>query len=124
MAKIFIATFILFVVMIAVPCYSASDDGNELLAQCNAAVDRDTSNAEKILSGGFCVGFVQGITQMNQYYEMHSRKDAVFCTPQGGITNEKAERIVLKYLNEHPEELHEHKIILAIKAFVKALPCK
>lgn len=46
------------------------------------------------------------------------------CFPENGITNEQAVRIVLKYLNEHPAELHQDQTYLTFLAFRDAYRCK
>jgi hypothetical protein len=51
-------------------------------------------------------------------------KKALFCTPESGITNDQAARVVVKYLREHPERLHEKESLLAMAAFAEAFPCK
>jgi Rap1a immunity proteins len=114
----------------------ACADSNVLLRQCGAAVERlDRGVAEwgmrdlpKYDDSSFCIDFVQGITQSNLLYEgiLKDRvKDkAQFCLPSGGITNAQAARVVVKYLRDHPEELHRHEFTLAFWAFKDAFPCQ
>jgi hypothetical protein len=107
---------------------NAIGDGNELLTRCAVAVNfmDGTSKADsgaEFGNGMFCLGMMQGITSMNTFYEVELGKKALFCTPKA-ITNGQAARIVVKYLREHPEKLHEHDSLLAIEALMKAFPCK
>ena len=129
MKKNFIATImLLFLVTIAIPCYSADDDGNALLDNCKTVLNmggrthtvKGKDAPHKI---GYCRGLLRGLILSMQYYRVSSRKDALYCTPDD-ITSEQAVRVVVKYLEEHPEELHETDAILATKAFMQAFPCK
>lgn len=107
---------------------TAFADGNELLKSCNAALKDHSSvpSFESGLDAGFCLGFVQGVRQLNLMYQ-HSRERKVnrpfFCLPEDGIKNIQAIRIVTKFLSEHPEKLHEPEIALVIIAFIEAFPC-
>jgi hypothetical protein len=101
-------------------------DGNDLLKQCGVAVafidgarieTRDSPNIS------FCLGFLQGITQTNVLYQQAQKSDAQFCLPTSGITNGQAARIVVKYLRDHPEALHNGEFVLAVWAFKEAFPC-
>lgn len=106
----------------------AFSDGNELLSQCNAAINfmdypSQSHEDNDLFSMAFCLGLMQGMTNLNRIYEIQLNKRALFCTPDG-INNGQAARIVVKYLKEHPEMLHEHKIHLIVRAFQGAYPCK
>ncbi len=135
MEKVLITFGLLFIV--AMPCYADSldkidcDDGNCLLSKCstllNAADNIPTTRKDSSVMAyqlAFCAGLMQGITNMNKTYELMLKGDALFCTPEGGITNGQAARVVVKYLKDHPEKLHENESTLAIKAFIQAYPCK
>ena len=41
----------------------------------------------------------------------------------GNVTQGQVERIVKKYLQEHPKDLHEGRWALTVKALVDAFPC-
>ena len=105
---------------------NAFGDGNKLLTQCENALSINEGEAAKVDSiarAGFCLGMMQGMTSMNGYYQTLLGKKALFCLPEG-VTNGQAARVVVKYLKEHPEKLHEHESSLALWAFVEAFPCK
>jgi len=104
---------------------ASAQDGNELLRQCedtivdaNSLYDHDKI---RIFSAGACFGLMQGITHLNLFYQ--NKKNPLFCLPGDGITNGQAARVVIKYLRDHPEKLHEIGSLLAIAAFVQAFPC-
>jgi hypothetical protein len=47
---------------------------------------------------------------------------APLCIPKG-VTTEQGRRVVVKYLQEHPEELQNRGNVLTYLAFIKAFPC-
>ena len=67
---------------------------------------------------------MQGLTNLNKIYEVLLRDGALFCTPEQGVTNGEAARIVLKYLKDNPQKLDQNEVELAIQAFREAFPCK
>lgn len=106
----------------------AFGDGNELLSRCNAAINSMDNPSQLLdvtdfMGVGFCTGLLQGMTNLNRVYEIELNKKALFCTPNG-ITNGQTARIVVKYLKEHPEKLHENESVLAFLALQEAFPCK
>ncbi len=130
--KTVILTGILLVLLL--PAWAFAD-GNRLLRQCGSLVafldgaPADTSGEvldllEKHGEVSLCLGFIQGITQTNLLYQRVLDENAQFCLPAGGITNGQAARIVVKYLRDHPEDLHRHEFVLAFRAFKEAFPCK
>jgi hypothetical protein len=46
----------------------------------------------------------------------------VVCLPKGVIT-EQGLKVLVKYMDDHPEKLHDRTAELAFRAFVKAWPC-
>lgn len=99
-------------------------DGNTLLGQCLTAERGIDKNEvpDDIIGASLCLGFVQGVR--NTIQAMSSNSSIKVCIPKGGITNEQATRIVTSYLKKNPASLHEHEVLLTIKAFTDAYPCK
>ncbi|WP_341580825.1 Rap1a/Tai family immunity protein [Marinobacter metalliresistant] len=114
--------FSLFIVF----SFQANADGNDLLQKCNKAVQFMDSPPENPDFGsiGFCLGMMQGITNLNSVYEIRLEDEALFCGPEDGINNGQATRIVVKYLKDNPQDLHQHEGVLAIAAFMDAYPCE
>lgn len=108
--------------------------GNDLLRSCQTALrvsDRPTDSRDvgmivrEGVQMGSCTGFMQGITNANLFYQDHLKgRGLYFCLPEKGISNGQAARIVVKWLQEHPEELHNDAIVLAMVAFSSAFPCR
>ena len=130
--KTVILTGILLVLLF--PAWAVAD-GNRLLKDCGrlvafldgAAADTSGDVLDLLKKHGevsFCLGLMQGITQTNLLYQRDLGENAEFCLPAGGITNGQAARIVVKYLRDHPEDLHRHEFVLAFWAFKEAFPCK
>ena len=107
--------------------FEAADKGHELLTRCNTAVDiaegRITPTPTNAQDVGYCFGMMQGLRNLNQEYETLLEGKALFCLPRG-INNGQAARVVVKYLKDHPEELHQPAVVLAITAFKDAYPCQ
>jgi hypothetical protein len=85
---------------------SAMADGIDDLPGCKAATGRDA---------GFCMGIVEGLMWSLPGW-------GVVCLPKGVTTGEGL-KVLVKYMEDHPEELHDRTAELAFRAFVKAWPC-
>jgi hypothetical protein len=117
-----------FVLAVFVP-FTAAADGNDLLRQCAVAVDLSKGSPEKIskteaLQAGHCLGLVQGVVGTNKIYELTTAGNSAWvCTPGLGIENRQAVRVVVKYLEDHPEDLHLGDGTLVQLALQNAFPC-
>jgi len=45
-----------------------------------------------------------------------------FCFPDGSTKGQYA-RVLVRFLNDHPERLHEDEGVLVLEAFEQAFPC-
>lgn len=102
-------------------------DGSQLLADCGASdaikEGRGQSfDAKKFLDAGRRTGFIQGIVDMNTFYQAALKDAALFCSPNNS-TYGQALRIVVKYLRDHPEQLHKDEFDLAVAALSAVFPC-
>jgi hypothetical protein len=89
-------------------------DGNDLLLACGH-IDNDLSPPAQ-----YCIGYIGGA--LDDYALLVSEGNSKVCVPVGIPTTQLA-RIVLKYLNEHPDKLHYHGGELVILALSKSFPC-
>ena len=80
---------------------SAMADGIDDLPGCKAATGRDA---------GFCMGIVEGLMWSLPGW-------GVVCLPKG-VTTEQGLKVLVKYMDDHPEELHDRTAELAFRAFV------
>jgi hypothetical protein len=114
-----VVTFIAFAVGTSGGSQSASDatTGNGLLGSCQISIrsSEDRSYNENTFESwrdGFCVGLVTGVGNASPHV-----------CPDENVTNGQEKRVVLKYLQDHPEELHLDAATLVERALAKAFPC-
>jgi hypothetical protein len=103
----------------------ASSDGNKLLQQCKQVVrlSENDWNGIDVLDSSACMGQMKGILDMNSIYRvMLMDKGALFCPP-AEVTVGQSIRVVTKYLEDHPEELHEDSTVLIVKVLHKTFSC-
>jgi Rap1a immunity proteins len=93
-------------------------DGNWLQSTCGEYVKDNPSDAVKV---GACVGYITGFVEgwdLNGFASDGLR----LCFPNG-VTNEQLVKIVYKYLNDHPEELHLDAGNLVLHILNDTFPC-
>jgi hypothetical protein len=100
------------------PQGEATTTGNWLLVSCQLSlktVEDHTFNENEFESfrDGYCRGIVEGV----------SSASPKVC-PADNATYGQEVRVVVKYLQDHPEELHLRNTTLVEKALAKAFPCK
>ncbi|WP_454834749.1 Rap1a/Tai family immunity protein [Pseudomonas lini] len=105
-------------------------DGNALLQQCKDALTvMDGGTGKSPFGGGVCLGkidgTIDGIEVARGYYSAALGKtlSPFICWPKEPVAKEQQVRIVVKYLKEHPESLHESEASLITLAMAFAFPC-
>ncbi len=101
-------------------------DGNMLLNACTSALKEKLTDNSSVSDASWCIGYLQGIGSLKVYYDVMSRKGGnrlFYCVPDNVPVDQKI-RVVVKFLNDHPERLHELAIVLTIEALQQAFPCK
>lgn len=96
---------------VAEPDYSS---GNSVLPFCKSLVEGKSLEVWE----GTCAGIVSGLLWVGRSLPPERR----FCFPKGA-TIIQAERIVIKYLDQHPEQLHLDFRGLVLDALKNAWPC-
>ena len=79
-------------------------------------MDKNNNTVNTVQGGlhvGFCLGIVKGVTDTS----------TKVCPPKEVNVGQNV-RVVLKYSQDHPEELHVNQSPLIEKALSKAFPCK
>ena len=112
---------------------AASADGNELLTNCKLAEAAITPDGYRhnIADGfevGYCVGAIHTFKGRIEYiykqdppgYQSPKPRN---CEIPEGVTNEQLIRVLVKYLEEHPDLLHIWEAGLLDAAFRHAFPC-
>jgi len=122
---------IFFVLLGPMVCYADGKkyDGNELLSNCKRALatrSKDVSWEELCTSeysSGYCYAFIIGVASTLLLNSNESKNSPVLCmSPQ--VTVGQFVRVVVKHLENHPEELHQHGAMLVSQALKEAFPCK
>lgn len=99
-------------------------DGNKLLENCKAAVTfMESKQLKDEFKIGVCFGMIQGVRNTMINLNNAVRMEYQLCWPENGISNGQAARIVVKYLEENPADLHKDEVLLAMGAFVNAYRC-
>lgn len=93
----------------------AYTDGNSLLADCE-------NSAPMAIS--LCVGYLRGVFDSYTANVSAAYISPFICHPPEGLELGQIERIVTKYLNEHPEKLHKSGASLVLAAMGEAFPCE
>ncbi len=123
---------VIFFLVCTSSAFGASTDGNEVLGKCQTAirvVDEGRLSQSDSSDSMWCMGWIEGVLDMNRLSELmvetgvSKKGDPYFCAPDG-IQVGQAVRVVVKYLQDHPEQLHARGIVLAVAALQKAFPCK
>ena len=87
--------------------------GSELLGYCEN---------EGVYSQGLCDGFIDGVGDGFQSFALYIGRRLPFCYPQDA-TVEQVRRVIVKYLEEHPQDLHYSAAESAFIALGDAFPC-
>jgi|SRR5271157_316949 len=83
--------------------------GNNFISRCDPAPDAWID--------GFCRGYIAGLAEPGPLLTF-----APNCPPKGATYGQDY-LIVVKYIRNHPEELHKETNILALEALREAFPC-
>jgi Rap1a immunity proteins len=97
---------------------SAAQDlnsANHMLPACKALVIGTVAPGISQSNVGRCLGMVEGLDVLSAF--------GVYCPP-AGATNGQRIRVIVTYIEAHPERMHEHYGLLAIDAMKRAWPCK
>jgi len=102
-------------------------DGNELLRDCKANIEV-LDNPKKAGQDDFikltsCLNILHGLLDMHEIYTQMFNSPKIFCVPESVNLGQLAQ-VVVKYLNDNPQILHELDTLLIIKALKNAYPCK
>lgn len=87
--------------------------GSQLLELCESGSVADQS---------VCTGYIMGIADITVTYDNWGRMTKSFCLPDNAQTNQ-LKKVVIKGLNEKPENLHLTASSEVSHIFRKAFPC-
>ena|ERR1700733_4824606 len=120
----------LFCSMFSASTNAQTTTGADIIAKCKqAAADADNLKPDTVnrFDAGFCAGFMSGVNEDQLMWQASDKMDhrdhiLSYCFPDAS-TNGQMLRVFVKYLDDHPEELHESAAFLYLKAMHKAFPC-
>jgi hypothetical protein len=115
-------------VLCAVSAFSANDsgDGNKLLSKCSSAVklqDNESLSPSDMRDAEWCLGYVSGIDDGIEIASGTRNTARPYCIPEG-VTTGQGVRVVVKWLSDHPDKLHNTGRILVVASLADAFPCK
>ncbi|MGC9323879.1 MAG: Rap1a/Tai family immunity protein [Desulfomonilia bacterium] len=110
---------LMILVMWAAPSF-AGLTGDELLQECSGAL---SSGDPKDLEDSACMDYIAGFLDSYAVVTSSYPNAALFCLPKEGISDHQTIRIVVKWLEEHPEKLHLNAGKLITEALQDAFPC-
>lgn len=80
-------------------------------------------NSDEGGSAAICVGYISGFRESHESDEMILKvAPYLYCVPQE-VTVGQIIRVFVKYLEDHPEELHKEGHELLHSSLIKAFPC-
>jgi Rap1a immunity proteins len=88
--------------------------GNKLINGCRALTEPERLKPAIIFETGICNGIFHSL----KYVQTH-----LFCIPDG-VTNMQMHKLIVKYMDEHPELLHRDLLQIAVAALGTTWPCK
>jgi hypothetical protein len=104
-------------------------DGNQLLEDCQESIHlADGGKVRSYLEAGRCNGIIQGtIDALELAQEFYSdqakmKLPPVLCFPAQPVPRIQGIRIVVKYLKDHPGDLHLNDSTLVTVALIGAFP--
>tara|TARA_R110001592_G_scaffold359953_2_gene667576 strand:+ start:264 stop:659 length:396 start_codon:yes stop_codon:yes gene_type:complete len=105
----------------------ANGSGNELINDCQLFVDfmdskQETFKADEYVKLGRCIGISRAVRATMQILISNDNSPLKICWPKDGTDGQTA-RIIVKYLKENPEKLHQDGIQLAMSSLNIAFAC-
>ncbi|WP_439672890.1 Rap1a/Tai family immunity protein (plasmid) [Cupriavidus necator] len=100
--------------------------GGDLLRMCGATVKHQDGveiSAQESSEAIWCIGYVNGFLDAVGMTPPKFQGKQAICLPPSGITNDQAIRLLVKWLREHPEGLHQSGRMEALIALSKTFPC-
>jgi hypothetical protein len=102
---------------------NAQNSAMSMKAGCEEFANKGSNtNPTLIFNSGYCVGIIEGLMQKAQT-PAGVQVGLPICGPATSTVGQ-AVLVVIKYMNDNPQELHESFMKVALHALVKTWPCK
>lgn len=110
----------------AAPITSAAED---LYRNCKEALKVSESSTippgTNMLRVGLCLGLIEGVKNTIAVLQTGlPAGKAQVCWKESGMSNIQGAKIIIKYLDDHPNQLSENQTAVTMYAFKEAFPCK
>ena len=115
MKHLLILAFVLFASSLAFEQEKEPATGNNLLPGCKASIDAVEGRvveSGKVFDAAFCLGLVKGVASAS----------SSVCPPKGSDAVQGI-RVVVKFMEDHPEKLNIAEEKLVNMALTQAFPC-
>ena len=137
MKSLLLALLITVLLLVAAPNGGAQgfSTGSDFLERCQLAVGPVPDNLEQqagyLEVSAWCGGLIEGVLSTEAFYTGLKGVDLPpelapscnFFEPPDTATYNQIYRVVIKYLEENPEEMHGPAGLLTIEALIEAFPC-
>ena len=111
-------------VIVSLICSGATAEtlrGDQLLLMLT---DESSSGMQASINRSRAMGYVQGLLDSYTVFSTRDPSLDVFCMPEQGVSSAQARILIVKWLKEHPERLHEQARLLVFHALAEAFPCR
>jgi hypothetical protein len=119
--KLLIAMCLFLLVAVVVPVHG--DDMGTGLFLLNACKAFLTAGAKGDFGAGYCVGFIHSNEQEEMVRKISDTAKKIYCMPKD-VTDEQLARVLVEYLEAHPEQLNLAASQLIWMAYTNVWRCK
>jgi hypothetical protein len=94
-----------------------------LVKNCRNITLLDKTGNGNALQAGLCSGYIAGFVDGTYIGKVHGHLPIPYCLPPN-VTNDELAKVVIKYADQHPEQLHETAPYFIAKALSVTFPCR
>jgi Rap1a immunity proteins len=94
------------------------NSANALFQGCKAATQNEKLDPQTATIASYCNGVIYALASVSDLLSNPMKRS---CVP--AISTEQTMRVVVKFLDDHPERLHENFVQLALEVFHRTWPC-
>jgi hypothetical protein len=127
MKKLFLILILQVFIIVGVysSTYAEVLDGKKFSRMCQSAIKRfekqKSLTREEEENTLVCVSYIRGFID-SHILEMGDSPPKGYCPPED-VTYDQYSQVFIKYLEDHPEELHKVASKLLYNSLIKAFPC-
>jgi hypothetical protein len=119
--RTFIISASLVLALLTGPALGEEDtsSANAIMPGCRAFLEKEPPSSRIAwYEGGVCIGMIKGLS-----YAASMQPPIPFCVPDDATIGQMV-RVVVSYIDRHPERMHQSFMYLAFLALKEAWPCK